>query len=162
MNVEKFTEKAQEAISVAQETAIRMGHQQIDGEHLHYGLAAQEDSLIAKLISYMGQDSALYIKDLETELGKLPKVVGSSSEGLYATRRVNEILLSAEDEAKNFKDEYTSVEHIYIALLKEKNTPSQSIFRRYGITLEKFMAALSKVRSNQRITSKNPEEIPKI
>ncbi len=158
MNVEKFTEKAQEAISVAQETAIRMGHQQIDGEHLHYGLAAQEDSLIAKLISYMGQDSALYIKDLETELGKLPKVVGSSSEGLYATRRVNEILLNAEDEAKSFKDEYTSVEHIYIALLKEKNTPSQSIFRRYGITLEKFMAALSKVRSNQRITSKNPEE----
>ncbi len=158
MNVEKFTEKAQEAISVAQETAIRMGHQQIDGEHLHYGLAAQEDSLIAKLISYMGQDSALYIKDLETELGKLPKVVGSSSEGLYASRRVNEILLNAEDEAKSFKDEYTSVEHIYIALLKEKNTPSQSIFRRYGITLEKFMAALSKVRSNQRITSKNPEE----
>ena len=83
---------------------------------------------------------------------------GSGASSMYATRRFNEILLHAEDEAKRFKDEYTGVEHIFMALLREKGTPSQTIFKRYGITLEKFMAGLGKVRSNQRITSKNPEE----
>ncbi|MCX7842415.1 MAG: ATP-dependent chaperone ClpB [Clostridia bacterium] len=156
MNIEKFTEKAQAALSAAQDIAVRMGHQQVDGEHIHLALAAQEDGLIPKLIGYMGQDIQLYARDIETELEKLPKVHGASS--MYATRRFNEILIHAEDEAKRFKDEYTSVEHIYMALLKEKNTPSQAIFKRYGITLEKFMGALGKVRSNQRITSKNPEE----
>lgn len=158
MNIEKFTEKAQAALSTAQDTAVRMGHQQVDGEHLHLALANQEDGLIPKLIGYMGQDVLLYAKDIETELEKLPRVYGSGASSIYATRRFNEVLLQAEEEAKRFKDEYTSVEHIYMALLKERNTPSQAIFKRYGITLEKFMAALGKVRSNQRITSKNPEE----
>lgn len=158
MNIDKFTEKAQAAISAAQDIAVRMGHQQVDGEHIHLALAAQEDGLIPKLIGYMGQNIQLYVKDIEMELEKLPKVYGGGTTSLYATRRFNEILIHAEDEAKRFKDEYTSVEHIYMALLKEKNTPSQAIFRRFGITLEKFMAALGKVRSNQRITSKNPEE----
>lgn len=158
MNIEKFTEKAQGAISSAQDIAVRLGHQQIEGEHIHLALASQEDGLIPKLIGYMGHDISLYIKDLEGELDKLPKVYGSGASSLYATRRLNEILIHAEDEAKRFKDDYTSVEHIYMALLKERNTPSQMIFKRYDINLEKFMAALSKVRSNQRITSKNPEE----
>jgi len=158
MNIEKFTEKAQAAVSAAQDIAVRMGHQQIDVEHIHLALATQEDGLIPKLIGYMGHDVLLYTKDIETELEKLPKVYGSGASSMYATRKFNEILVRAEDEAKRFKDEYTSVEHIYMALLKEKNTPSQGIFKRYDITLEKFMAALSKVRSNQRITSKNPEE----
>ncbi|MGI6711952.1 MAG: ATP-dependent chaperone ClpB [Bacillota bacterium] len=158
MNIDRFTEKAQAAISSAQEIAVRMGHQQIDGEHIHLALVNQEDGLIPKLIGYMGQDVLLYAKDIERELEKLPKVSGSGASGMYATRRFNEILIHAEDEAKRFKDEYTSVEHIYIALLKERKTPSQEIFQRYGITLEKLMAVLGKVRSNQRITSKNPEE----
>lgn len=158
MDIDKFTEKAQAAISAAQDIAVRMGHQQVDGEHIHLALATQEDGLIPKLIGYIGQDIRLYAKDIETELEKLPKVYGNAALSMYATRRFNEILIHAEDEAERFKDEYTSVEHIYMALLKEKNTPSQVVFRRYGITLEKFMAALSKVRSNQRITSKNPEE----
>jgi ATP-dependent Clp protease ATP-binding subunit ClpB len=158
MNIDKFTEKAQAAVSAAQDIAVRMGHQQVDGEHIHLALAAQEDGLIPKLLGYMGQDVQLYIKDIEIELEKLPKVYGGGASSLYATRRFNEVLIHAEDEAKRFKDEYTSVEHIYMALLKEKNTPSQTIFKRFGITLEKFMAALGKVRSNQRITSKNPEE----
>jgi len=158
MDIDKFTEKAQAAISAAQDIAVRMGHQQVDGEHIHLALATQEDGLIPKLIGYMGHDIRLYAKDIEMELEKLPKVYGNAASNMYATRRFNEILIHAEDEAERFKDEYTSVEHIYMALLKEKNTPSQVIFRRYGITLEKFMVALSKVRSNQRITSKNPEE----
>jgi ATP-dependent Clp protease ATP-binding subunit ClpB len=158
MNIENFTEKTQAAISAAQDIALRIGHQQVDGEHIHLALAVQEDGLIPKLIGYMGQDIQLYAKDIEAELEKLPKVYGSGASSIYATRRFNEILIHAEDEAKRFKDEYTSVEHIYLALLKEKNTPSQVIFKRFGITPEKFMTALSKVRSNQRITSKNPEE----
>ncbi len=157
MNQDKFTEKAAEAIGAAQETALRYGHQQVDGEHLHLALLNQEDGIIPRLISFIGENVSLLIKDIERELEKIPKVFGNTA-NLYASRRLNEILLSAEDEAKKFKDEYTSVEHIYIALLKERRTPSAAIFTRYGITLEKFLNALSKVRSNQRITSKNPEE----
>jgi len=158
MNMESFTEKVQAAISAAQDIAVRMGHQQVDGEHIHLALVTQEDGLIPKLIGYMGQDIRLYAKDVETELEKIPKVYGSGASSMYATRRFSEILIHAQDEAKRFNDDYTSVEHIYMAMLKEKNSPSQVIFKCFGITLEKFMAALSKVRSNQRITSKNPEE----
>lgn len=158
MDIERFTEKAQSSISESQDIALKMGHQQVDGEHLHFALLTQEDGLIPKLIGYMGQDIGLFTNDIESELKKLPKVYGSGASSMYATRRFNEIMVHAEDEAKRFKDEYTSVEHIYMALLKEKNTPSQSVFKRHGITLEKFMTALSKVRSNQRITSKNPED----
>lgn len=157
MNIDKFTEKAQEVIASSQEIAIRLGHQQIDGEHLHLAMLDQDDGLIPKLISYMGINVEMYRNDVERELEKLPKVYGSGASSMYATRRFNEILIRAEDEAKKFKDDYTGVEHIYIALLKEKDTPSQRIFKLYGINLEKFMTALSKVRSNQRITSKNPE-----
>ncbi len=158
MDLDKFTEKAQAAIVAAQDIALRMGHQQVDGEHIHLALITQEDGLIPKLLLYLNQNVQLYIKDLEDELEKLPKVSGSGSTSLYVTRRFNEILMHAADEAKRFKDDYTSVEHIYISLLKEEKTPSQILFRRYGITVEKFMNALSKVRNNQRITSNNPEE----
>lgn len=158
MEMERFTEKAQSAIAASQEIAVRRGQQQIDGEHLHYALINQEDGLIPRLIGYMGHDVELYAKDIETELDKLPQIRGSAADSVYISRRLSELLIHSQDEAKRFKDDYTGVEHIYIALLKEKNTPSTVIFKRYGITLEKFMAALSKVRSNQRITSKNPEE----
>ena len=157
MEMDRFTEKAMAVIGAAQETAVRLGHQQIDGEHIHYALATQQDGLIPKLIGYMGHDITQYVHDIEQELNKLPKIQGNAV-SVYATRRFNELLIHAQDEAKQFKDEYTGVEHLFIALLKERNTPSQAIFKRYGITLENFMSALSKVRSNQRITSQNPEE----
>jgi ATP-dependent Clp protease ATP-binding subunit ClpB len=158
MDMEKFTEKAQEAIAASQEIAVRRGNQQIDGEHLHSALINQEEGLIPRLIGYMGHDVELYARDVEAELEKIPQIHGSTASAVYISRRLSELLINAQDEAKRFKDDYAGVEHIYIALLKEKNTPSQGIFKRYGITLEKFMEALSKVRSNQRITSKNPEE----
>jgi ATP-dependent Clp protease ATP-binding subunit ClpB len=158
MNFEKFTEKAQAAAVAAQEAAVRFGHQEITGEHLHYALATQQDGLIPRLLGYMGHDTALYAKDVENELSRLPRIQGAAASAVYASRRFNEILLHAQDEAKRFKDEYTGVEHMYIALLKERGTPSQQIFRRYNINYENFMAALGKVRSNQRITSQNPEE----
>lgn len=158
MDMDKFTEKVQQTISSAQEIALRMSHQQVDGEHLHMALLTQEDGLIPKLITFMGGDAALVTSDVEKELQKIPSVYGAGTSSLYASRRLNEILLHADDEAKKFKDDYVSVEHVYLALLKERNTPSEAVFRRHNITREKFLAALGKVRSNQRITSKNPEE----
>ena len=157
MNMDRLTEKAMAAVAAAQEAGIRRGHQQIDGEHLHYALASQQDGLIPKLLGYMGVDMALYLSSLENELNKLPKVQGASA-SVYASRRFTELLVKAQDEAKRFKDEYTGVEHLYIALLKERGTPSANIFRQFGITLENFMQALTKVRGNQRVTSQNPEE----
>jgi ATP-dependent Clp protease ATP-binding subunit ClpB len=158
MSTDKYTEKVQEVLLASQETAIRMKHQQVDGEHIHYALASQEDGLIPKLIEYMGHDPLIYAKDIEKELEKLPKVYGGNVSNIYASRRFNELIVGAEDEARLFKDEYTSVEHLYLALLKEKSTPSQFVFRRFGITTDQFMTALKKVRSNQRITTRNPEE----
>jgi len=158
MNIDRFTEKAQQAIIATQDIALRMGHSQVDGEHLHYALLKQEDGLIPKLIEMMGINIDLIVRDVEKELEKMPRIYGSSASIPYATRRFNEILINAEDESKRFKDEFTGVEHIYLALLNERNTPSQNIFKRYNINREKFLSALTKVRSNQRITSKNPEE----
>jgi ATP-dependent Clp protease ATP-binding subunit ClpB len=158
MDMDKFTDKAQQALSTAQETALRMKHQQVDGEHLHLALLTQEEGLIPRLLSFMGINTELVINDMEKELEKQPGVYGNAASSLYATRRLNEVLLHAADEADKFKDEYVGVEHIYLALLKERNTASESIFRRHGINRENFLTALGKVRSNQRITSKNPEE----
>jgi len=158
MDMDKFTDKAQEAIGTAQETALRLNHQQVDGEHLHMALLTQEDGLIPRLISFLGISSELMVKDVQKELEKQPAVYGSAVQNLYASRRLNEILLHAADEAARFKDEYVGVEHIYLSLLRERNTPSAEIFRRHGINRENFLSALGKVRSNQRITSKNPEE----
>ncbi len=157
MNIEKYTEKAQQVLQSAQETGVRMGHQQIDGEHIHLALVKQEEGLIPRLISFMGEDLAMYVSDVEKELEKIPAVQGNAASSMYATRRFNEILLSAEDEAKKFKDEYVGVEHIYLGLLDERGTPAADLLKKYNITRERFFSALSKVRSNQRITSKNPE-----
>ena len=157
MELDRLTEKAAAAVSAAQQLGIRMGHQQIDGEHLHMALIAQPDGLIPKLLSYMGVDSTQYAAELKSELDKLPKVQGASA-SVYASRRFGELVVRAQDEAKTFKDEYTGVEHLYIALLKERGTQSAKIFAQFGITLDAFMTALSKVRGNQRVTSQNPEE----
>ncbi|HEX2944858.1 MAG TPA: ATP-dependent chaperone ClpB [Clostridia bacterium] len=158
MDMDKFTEKAQEALGSAQETALRMNHQQVDGEHLHMALLTQEEGLIPRLMNFMGVNTQLLINDVRNELEKQPSVYGNTASNIYATRRLNEIFLHAGDEAGKFKDEYVGVEHLYLALIRERNTPSERIFRQHGINRENFLAALGKVRSNQRITSKNPEE----
>ncbi len=158
MNFDKFTEKAIAAVNGAQETAVRKGNPQVEGEHLHLALATMPEGLIPRLLGYMGIDLNSYIANLEGELDKLPEVQGETASPVYASRRFNRILVNAQDEAKRFNDEYTGVEHLYIALLKEHNTPSNRVFEKYGINLDGFMTALSKVRSNQRITSQNPED----
>ncbi|NLD10820.1 MAG: AAA domain-containing protein, partial [Clostridiales bacterium] len=157
MNIERYTQNAQNAVMDCQNIAISEGHQELDGEHLHLALLMQKDGLMPKLVKNMGGDPSLMIADLEAVMEKLPKVSGNAA-NVYATRRLNQLFLNAEKEADNFKDEYVSVEHMYLALLNEKGTPSTKIFAKYGITKEKFLEALSKVRGNQRVTSQNPEE----
>ncbi len=157
MNVEKLTQNAQSAIMDCQNIAISEGHQMLEGEHLHLALLMQKDGLIPKLLKYMEVDPSYLIADLELEIGKLPKVLGAA-ENLYASRRLNQILMTAEKQAEQFKDEYVSVEHLYLALLAEKGTPSAKIFSKYQMTKDKFLDALAKVRGNQRVTSQNPED----
>ena len=157
MNIEKYTQNAQGAIIDCQNIAVEEGHQQIDGEHLHLALLMQKDGLIPKLLKFMGVNTGEVIGAVQQQIDKLPKVSGSA-ESMYTTRRLQQLLLSAEKKAEKMKDEYVSVEHLYLALLDERNTPSAEIFRRYGITKDKFLDALNQVRGNQRVTSQNPEE----
>ncbi len=157
MNIEKYTQNAQGAIIDCQNIAVEEGHQQIDGEHLHMALLMQKDGLIPKLLRFMEINPGEMIGSIQSEIDKLPKVSGSA-ESMYSTRRLQQIFINAEKTAQKLKDEYISVEHLYMALLDERNTPSAQIFKRYGITKDKFLDALNKVRGNQRVTSQNPEE----
>jgi len=157
MNFEKWTEKAQGAIMDAQNIGIQDGHQQLEGEHLHAALLLQQDGLIPKLLSYMGVNLGELVGELQEELDKLPKVQGGG-DSMYSTRRLNQLVMNAEKIAQNFKDEYISVEHLYLALLEEKNTPSARILKKHNITKEGFLQTLTKVRGNQRVTSQNPED----
>lgn len=157
MNIEKYTQNAQSAVMDSQNIAISMGHQTLDGEHLHMALLVQKDGLIPRLLQHMKVDVNAVVASLQSELDKIPKVSGGV-EGLYSSRRFSQLMMSAEKNAQQFKDEYVSVEHIYMALLEERGTPSSKIFERFGINYNKFLEALSKVRGNQRVTSQNPED----
>ena len=157
MNIQKLTQNAQQAIMDCQNIALEEGNQMLDVEHLHLALLLQKDGLIPKLLRFMETDTGRFTADVQREIEKLPKVSGNS-QSPYSSRRLNELLMEAEKISETFKDEYVSVEHIYLAMLAEKKTPSSELFLRYGITKEKFLDALSKVRGNQRITSQNPED----
>ena len=157
MNIEKYTQNAQQAVMDCQNIAISEGHQMLDGEHLHMALLMQKDGLIPKLLKYMNVDATAMIADVEEELEKLPKVSGNA-DNMYSSRRLSQLLMRAEKIAEEFKDEYVSVEHLYLALLEEKGTPSAKIFAKYNINKNKFLEVLSKVRGNQRVTSQNPED----
>lgn len=157
MNFEKFTQNAQSAVMDCQNIGVQEGHQQLDGEHLHLALMLQQDGLIPKLVSFLGVNTGEVVGALQGEMERLPKVQGGN-DNMYSSRRLNQLLINAEKIASDFKDEYVSVEHIYMALLEEKNTPSSRIFRKHNITKDGFLQALSKVRGNQRITSQNPED----
>ena len=158
MDINKLTQKAQEAVLESQNIAIRYNNQSIEGEHLHFALITQNDGLIPKLLAKLNVPFDFYYKDLSDELNKIPKVFGNSTVSPYVNRRYEEIFIKAEEEAKKFKDDFTSVEHIYLALVEERNSPSSKIFAKYGITRDKLLKELSVIRSNQRITNQNPEE----
>ncbi len=154
MDLNKFTQKSLEAVQSSQEEAMRNGNPQVEEIHIHYSLISQEDGLIPKIISYMGENKDLVRSDVEREVEKLPKQSGGS---IYPSRTYSKLLLDAEDEAKKFGDEYVSVEHIYMSLLKQKGTVSEKIFKKYNINLQRFLEALKKIRGNQNIRSDNPE-----
>ena len=157
MNLEKYTQNAQQVVMDCQNIAVAEGNQMVDGEHVHLALLKQEDGLIPKLLTSMGVNVIAVIRDVQSEVDKIAKVSGGA-DNMYGTRRFNKIFMDAEALAEQFKDEYVSVEHIYLALLAEKGTPSERIFIRYEITKDKFLAELTKVRGNQRITSQTPED----
>ena len=157
MNIEKYTQNAQQIVVECQNIATSMGHQMVDGEHVHLALLKQKDGLIPKLLKSMGVNVDAVTREVQAEVDKLPKVTGGG-DTMYGTRRFNNIFVNAEKIAEQFTDEYVSVEHIYLALIAESGTPSAKIMTRYGITREKFLEALSSVRGNQRITSQNPED----
>ena len=154
MELNNFTQKSLEAIQAAQNLAMEYGNPQVEEIHLNYSLLNQEDGLIPRIISYMGENLELIRKDIEREVERLPKQTGGT---IYPSRIFNKILKASKDEAKKFGDEYIGTEHLYIRLLKEKDTKSEAIFKRYNISLQRFLDALREVRGNQTITSDNPE-----
>ena len=156
MNISKFTQKSQQAVQLAQKIALENGNQQIDEEHLAAALLEVEDSLIASLVTKMGIQKEAFAGEINTLIGKLPKVSGASGQE-YLTVDLNKVLTTAEDEAKAMGDDYVSVEHLFLCMLRNPNRAMKELFRAYGITREKFLQALSTVRGNQRVTSDNPE-----
>lgn len=154
MNINKFTQKSLQAVNDLEKIAYEYGNQEIEEEHLLYSLLNQEDSLILKLIEKMGINKEEFARSLEAALNKRTKVSGGQ---VYIGKDLNHVLVSAEDEAKAMGDEYVSVEHLFLSLLRYPNKGIKELFREYGITRDRFLQALSTVRGNQRVTSDNPE-----
>lgn len=154
MNINKFTQKSMEAVQSCEKLAYEYGNQQIEQEHLLYSLLTIEDSLILKLITKMNIQKEQFLNETVQAIQKLPKVSGGQ---LYISNDLNKVLISAEDEAKGMGDEYVSVEHLFLAILKQPSRAVKELLRSYGITRESFLQALSTVRGNQRVVSDNPE-----
>ncbi|MCI8515799.1 MAG: ATP-dependent chaperone ClpB [Hungatella sp.] len=155
MNINKFTQKSIEAVKNCEKLAYDHGNQQLEQEHLLYSLLTLEDSLIRKLITKMNLSADLFTDEAEQALNRLTKVSGGGQ--LYMSNDLNKVLIHAEDEAKAMGDEYVSVEHLFLSLLKEPDKTLKEMFRRNGINRETFLKALTTVRGNQRVVSDNPE-----
>ena len=154
MNINKFTQKSLQAVQDCEKTAMEYGNQEIEQEHLLYALLTQDDSLILKMMEKMGLDKNLVVDRVEQAIAKRPKVQGGQP---YVGQYLNKALISAEDEMKQMGDEYVSVEHLFLALLKHPSKDMKQLFRELGISREGFLQALSTVRGNQKVTSDNPE-----
>ena len=154
MNINKFTQNSLQAVQGCEEVAYEYGNQEVEQEHLLYSLVTQEDGLIPKLIEKMGIQESLFCNRVEEGLRKRTKVQGGQ---IFIGQDLNKALIHAEDEAKQMGDEYVSVEHLFLSLLKYPNRELKAIFREFGITRETFLQALSTVRGNQKVTSDNPE-----
>jgi len=154
MNISKFTQKSLQAVNDLEKTAYEYGNQEIEQEHLLYNLLNQEDGLILKLIEKMEINKEHFINNLTNALERRTKVSGAQ---VYIGKDLNKALVSAEEEAKAMGDEYVSVEHLFLALLRFPNPALKALFQEYGITKERFLKVLSTVRGNQRVTGDNPE-----
>jgi ATP-dependent Clp protease ATP-binding subunit ClpB len=158
MDINRFTEKAQEALSAAQSKAIRASHQQVDVEHLLSALLEQERGLAASILTRAGSAVDVLKRRLEQELERLPKVSSPSggADQVYITGRLNRLLTQAEDEAKRLKDQYLSVEHLLLAMIEDGGATGR-LFKELGVTRDRLMQALQEIRGSQRVTSQNPE-----
>ena len=154
MNISKFTQKSIEAVNSLEKLAYEYGNQEIEQEHLLYGLLKQEDSLILKMIEKMEIDKTYFTEAVESALEKRTKVSGGQ---VYIGQYLNKVLVQAEDEAKAMGDEYVSVEHLFLSMIKNPSPEIKKLFQEFGITRERFLQALSTVRGNQRVTTDNPE-----
>ena len=154
MNISKFTQKSMQAVEGCEKLAYEYGNQEIEQEHLLYSLLTLEDSLILKLIEKMEIQKEHFVRRAEQAVAKRFKVQGGQ---VYIGKDLNKVLISAEDEAKQMGDEYVSVEHLFLSMLKHPNRELKALLQEYGITRERFLQALSTVRGNQRVTSDNPE-----
>ena len=160
MNMNQFTQKSLAAIQGAQDIAVEHGNQQIEQEHLLLALLSDEQGFIPQLLSAMGMTVPSFTAAVTAQVEKLPKVSGGGREAgqVYIAQDVDKALKSAESTAQSMKDEYISVEHIFLGLLDSANRSLKELFRTYNVTKEKVMQALASVRGNQRVTSDNPEE----
>jgi ATP-dependent Clp protease ATP-binding subunit ClpB len=160
VDIYKLTQKSQEALQEAQNTATRLGHTEVDGEHLLLALIDQPEGLVPRLLAHADVDVEAIRADLERELNRRPKVSGPGAQPgqVSVTRRLAKILDAAEREAKRLKDEYVSVEHLLIALAEEgTSTAAGRVLANHGVTRDSFLTALTKVRGHQRVTSATPE-----
>jgi len=158
MDLNRFTEKSQEAVAAAQSLAVRHSHQQVDVEHLLLALLEQERGLAPSILNKADVPVANLAGKLKEELARMPKVAGPAGapDQIYVTGRLNRVLVQAEDEAKKLKDEFVSVEHLLLAMTADSGAAGR-LLREFGLTRERLMQALREVRGNQRVTSQNPE-----
>ena len=161
MDPNKLTQRSQEAIAAAQAAAVRLGHQEVDAEHLALALLEQQDGLVPRLVQRTGAAADALRQTLTTELERRPKVSGPAAEAgkVYVTKRFQQALVEAEDEAKRLKDEYVSVEHLWLALMDRSGagTPLGQALRQHGVDRDRVLQTLQEVRGHQRVTSANPE-----
>ena len=158
MDINRFTQKAQEAVSSAQTKALRYGHQQVDLEHLFVALLEQEGGLANSLFKKADINLDALQRRVEEELERMPKVSSPSGapDQIYVTGRLNQLLAKAEDEAKQLKDDYISVEHLLLAMTEDRGATGRML-KDFGITRDRLTRALQEVRGNQRVSSQNPE-----
>lgn len=159
MDLNRLTQKSQQALSAAQDLANRAGHTEVDGEHLLLALVEQPEGLVGRLLTGLGVDLDSLRGDLEAELQRKPRTTGPASQPgqVSVTQRLARLLQSADREAKRLSDEYVSVEHLLVALADDERNPAGRLLARYGVTRDRFLAELTNVRGNQRVTSATPE-----
>jgi ATP-dependent Clp protease ATP-binding subunit ClpB len=160
MDINRLTQKSQEALQSAQGLALRQGHQEVDSDHLLAALLDQQDGLVPRLLARMEVPVEALRQEIERELARRPSVSGPGAEAgkIYLTQRLQQVFLRAEDEAKRLRDEYVSVEHLLLALIEEgPGSPAGRALARHNVTHDGFLAALTAVRGNQRVTSASPE-----
>lgn len=157
MNIEKYTQKMQTAVMDAQNLAVENGQQTLEVSHLHLAILNDRDGLIPKLLYAMNVDVDSMRRDVQASVDGLPKVSGGDGQ-VYMSAKLNKVFIDAEKTATDFKDEYVSVEHAYLAILKAGDPETDRILRKYGVNRDEFLKALTMVRGNQRVTNQNPED----